>query len=248
MDSVEETNLPTAQGRPIFWRLMPVAVIAAGFAGFFLFGFDDYMSLDAISGHRQELLAWRTDNYGLAAFSFIFIYCLAVAFSVPGAAWLTIAGGFVFGTVLTTLYVMAGATMGAVIIFLIARYALGDLLHAKAGPWVRKMEAGFQENALSYLLVLRLVPLFPFWLVNLVPALLGVPLRTYFIGTLFGIIPGCFVFSSVGNGLGAMLDNGEMPDLNTIFEPQFIIPIIGLAVLSLIPIAYKKFRKNNPSS
>ena len=121
---------------------------------------------------------------------------------------MTIAGGFLFGTLTTTVVVVVGATIGAIALFLAARYAFFDALHAKAGPALLKMEKGFQENALSYLLVLRLIPLFPFWLVNLVPALLGVPLRTYVIGTALGIIPGTFVFASVGNGLGTLLEEG----------------------------------------
>jgi uncharacterized membrane protein YdjX (TVP38/TMEM64 family) len=107
------------------------------------------------------------------------------------------------------------------------------------------MEEGFHENALSYLLVLRLIPIFPFWLINIVPAFLGVALGTYVLGTFIGIIPGSLVFASVGNGLGAVFDAGQTPDLGIIFEPQIIGPILGLAVLALLPIAYRKFRSRN---
>jgi uncharacterized membrane protein YdjX (TVP38/TMEM64 family) len=151
-------------------------------------------------------------------------------------------GGLLFGTIAATIYVVIGATVGATGLFLAARTALGEPLRARAGPAVKRMEKGFQENALSYLLVLRLVPLFPFFVVNLVPAFLGVPLRTYVIGTVLGIIPGSFVYASVGNGLGAIFDAGQTPDLKIIFQPDILIPIIGLAILSLIPIAYKKFK------
>ncbi len=115
-------------------------------------------------------------------------------------------------------------------------------LRRRAGPWIGRLEAGFRENALSYLLVLRLVPLFPFWLVNLVPAFLGVPLTTYALGTFVGIIPGSFVYASVGNGLGAVFDAGGTPDLTIIFEPEILLPIIGLSLLALIPVVYKKFK------
>jgi uncharacterized membrane protein YdjX (TVP38/TMEM64 family) len=104
------------------------------------------------------------------------------------------------------------------------------------------MEQGFRDNALSYLLFLRLIPLFPFWLVNLVPAFLGVPLWTYVIGTFFGIMPGSIVYTSVGNGLGAVFDQGRTPDLSIIFKPEILLPIIGLAVLSLVPVAYKAIK------
>ena len=135
-----------------------------------------------------------------------------------------------------------GATAGATIVFLIARSALGETLRAKAGPRIRRMEEGFRADALSYLLVLRLIPLFPFWLVNIVPAFLGVPVRTYVLGTFIGIIPGSFVYASVGNGLGAVFEAGGTPDLGIIFEPAILLPIVGLAVLALLPVAYRKVR------
>jgi len=224
------------------WRLLPVVVIVAGLVAFFALGLDEYLSFAALSEHRQALLSWYQDNTLQLVGGFLALYVLVVALSVPGAVWMTIGGGFVFGLALGTVLVVAAATVGAVVVFLVARYALGDYLRSKAGAAMGRMEAGFQENALSYLLVLRLVPLFPFWLVNLVPAFLGVPLRTYVAGTFFGIIPGSFVFISVGNGLGAVFDAGGMPDLGTIFEPEILASIIGLAVLALIPVAYKRFK------
>ena len=203
---------------------------------------DADLSFAALSEDRQALLSWYEDNTLRLVGGFLALYVLVVAFSVPGAVWMTIGGGFLFGLALGTALVVAAATVGAVAVFLVARYAFGDYLRSKAGSAMRKMETGFRENALSYLLVLRLVPLFPFWLVNLVPAFLGVPLRTFVIGTFFGIIPGSFVFVSVGNGLGAVFDAGGTPDLGTIFEPEFLAPIVGLAVLALIPVAYKRFK------
>jgi uncharacterized membrane protein YdjX (TVP38/TMEM64 family) len=143
--------------------------------------------------------------------------------------------------------VVIAATVGATIVFLIARTALGDSLRRKAGPGMRRMEAGFRESAFNYLLFLRLIPLFPFWLVNLVPALLGVPLTTYVAATLLGIIPGGLVYASVGNGLGALFDAGGRPDLGIIFEPEIILPILGLAVLAILPVAYKKIRARQPT-
>jgi uncharacterized membrane protein YdjX (TVP38/TMEM64 family) len=162
----------------------------------------------------------------------------------------TIFGGFLFstvvdgipGTILAAAIVVIGATVGATALFLAARTGLGEPLRARAGPNLRRMEAGFRENAMSYLLVLRLVPLFPFWLVNLVPAFLGVPLRTYVIGTFFGIMPGTFVYASVGSGLGAILEAGESPDLGIIFKAEILIPLLGLALLALIPVIYKRIK------
>ncbi|HIF10986.1 MAG TPA: TVP38/TMEM64 family protein, partial [Sneathiellales bacterium] len=128
----------------------------------------------------------------MAAVAFIAVYAAAIAVSVPGAAILTMTSGFLFGAVVGTLCAVTGATIGAVIVFAAARTAVGDLLKAKAGPRLKKMEAGFRENAFSYLLTLRLIPIFPFWLINLAPAFLGVPILIFFAATFIGIIPGGF--------------------------------------------------------
>ena len=169
-------------------------------------------------------------------------YIIAVAISIPGAVILSLIGGFLFGIILGTLYVIISATIGATIIFLAARSAFHALLLAKATPWLEKMEKGFQKNALQYLLFLRLIPLFPFWLVNIVPALLNVRLRTYIIATFFGIIPGVLVYVSVGNGLDTLFQTGQTPDLGIIFKPAILLPLLGLAILSLIPVIFKKWK------
>ena len=134
---------------------------------------------------------------------------------------------------------MIGATLGATAIFLAARAGLGGLAQ-RAGRFVGKLEAGFRADAFNYLLVLRLVPIFPFWLVNLVPALVGVRLPTYVLATFLGIIPGTFVFASLGNGLGSLV---EEPDLAILFKPSVLLPIIGLALLALVPVGYKHWRE-----
>ena len=244
MDAANGSDART-KDRPFSpWRLVPLIVVGGGLVAFFVFELDAYLSFEALRDHRQILVAWRGDHLVLVVASYIAIYGVMVAFSVPGAVWMTISGGFLFGPVVGTAASVVGATLGAVALFLAARYVFGDTLRAKAGPAIRKMEAGFRENALSYLLVLRLVPLFPFWLVNLVPALLGVTLKTFFCATFFGIIPGALVFTLVGSGLGSLLDAGQAPDLGIIFEPEILLPIAGLVVLSLIPVIYKKVTKS----
>jgi uncharacterized membrane protein YdjX (TVP38/TMEM64 family) len=147
-----------------------------------------------------------------------------------------------FGSMLGTVLVVIAATLGATLVFLIAKTALGDPLRAKAGPFLKRMEAGFQEDALNYLLVLRLIPLFPFWIVNLVPAFLGVPLRTYVLATVVGIIPGSFVFASVGAGIGSVLDSGQEFSPASVLTPQIVIALVGLAVLALLPVVYRKLK------
>ena len=224
-------------------RLAPLAAIAAAILLFFALGFDQYLSFEAVKENRHALLEWRDRNGMTAVLIFIIGYVVAVALSLPGAIWLTISGGFLFGTLFGTLYAVVAATIGAALVFIAARYALGDYLSSKAGPTIRKMEGGFRRNALSYLLFLRFTPVFPFWLVNLVPAFLGVRLSTFIVGTFFGIIPLTAVYASVGNGLGAVIDAGGRPDLSIIFDPPILLPIIGLAILALLPVAYKWIKK-----
>jgi len=223
-------------------RLLPLVVVGVAIGLVFALDLDRYLSFDMLKSHRQAALEWYGHNPALAVLGFMAGYALVVALSLPGAVWLTLIAGFLFGTVAGTLYVIVAATVGALGIFLIARYALADFFHDKTGKLGHRMEDGFRENALSYLLVLRLVPLFPFWLVNLVPALLGVPARTFVIGTFLGIIPGTAVFCSVGNGLGVIFDSGGKPDLGVIFAPAVLGPLLALAALSLVPVIYKRIK------
>ena len=235
----EKEQAAKKSGRLSLRRIAPFSLIAVAIVLFFVLEFDGYLSFEALEENRHALLAWRDRNQVAAVLVFIIGYVVAVALSLPGAIWLTISGGFLVGTLFGTVYAVIAATIGATLIFLAARYALGDYLRGKAGPMIRKMEDGFHKNALSYLLFLRLTPVFPFWLVNLVPAFLGVPLSTFIIGTFFGIIPLSAVYASVGNGLGAVIDAGRSPDLSIIFDPAIIGPIIGLAILALLPAVYK---------
>jgi uncharacterized membrane protein YdjX (TVP38/TMEM64 family) len=228
-------------------RFLPLAVLLLAIAAAFGLGLDDYISFDQLERHRAQLLGF-VDRYPLLApLAFMLTYAAVIALSIPGGAILTMAGGFLFGLAAATCYVVIAATTGATIVFLIAKTALGDNLRQKAGPAMRRMEAGFRENALNYLLFLRLIPVFPFWLVNLVPAFLGVPLSTYVLATLVGIIPGSLVYASVGNGLGTVFEAGGRPDLGIIFEPEIILPILGLAALAILPVAYKKIRAGQPT-
>lgn len=227
---------------PLYVRIALVAALIAGFVAFFVFDLNTYVSFESLRSNREMLLELVEKNGFWAALLFGVIYAVVVAFSLPGGAVMTITGGFLFGWIGGGLIVVVGATIGATALFLIARTAIGGFLEAKAGPFLRRMEDGFRQNAICYLLVLRLIPIFPFWLVNLVPAFIGVSTTTYVIATFFGIIPGTFVYASVGNGLGALFDAGQSPDLAIIFEPQFFAPLVGLAALAVLPVAYKKYQ------
>ena len=233
---------PPPGGSFSYKRLIPVAVLVVGLVLFFAFDLGRFLSFEALRQNRAALLNW-VDTYGiLAGLIYMLIYAVAVAFSLPGGAVLTITGGFLFGSLWGSICVVIAATAGATALFLIAKTSFGDALRAKAGPALQRMQEGFQEGALSYLLVLRLVPLFPFFLVNLVPAFLGVSLRVYVLGTFIGIIPGTFVFATVGAGLGSVFDQGGTFSAAGILTPQIITALVGLAVLALIPVAYKKFK------
>ena len=165
-------------------------------------------------------------------------------FFLPGATWMTLGGGFLFGTITAVVLVVTAATAGAMVVFLMARYLLESYFHSKFGASILKFKVGFESSSLNYILFLRLVPLFPFWLVNIVPAFLDLPFRKYVIGTFFGIIPGSAVYCSIGNGLGEVFDRGGMPDFDAIFEPKILGPLIALALLSLTPIGYRTIKKS----
>lgn len=237
--------IPPSEGparKPLWLRLLPLAILACGLAAFFVLGWHRYISFEMIKTHRAMLMEWVSRWGMMAAAAYVAGYALMAAFSIPGGALATITGGYLFGLWLGAAAAVIGATIGAVAVFLAARSAVGDYLRAKAGPGLKRMEEGFRRNAFSYLLVLRIVPIFPFWLVNLVPAFCGVSLRTYALATLIGIVPGGFVFASVGNGLGALLDRGETPNLMIIFQWDILLPILGLALLALLPIVIKRIQ------
>ena len=224
------------------FRIALVAVFVAGFIAFFASGLDDYVTFESLREHRAWLQTQVHDYAMLAPAMFMVLYAAAVAFSLPGGLVMTITGGFLFGNIFGTSYVVVAATIGATGIFLVARTALGEPLRARAGPWLGRLEAGFQRNAFSYLLVLRLIPLFPFFIVNIVPVFLGIPLATYIVATFFGIIPATFVFSSVGAGLDSLFESGEDFSAAGILTPEIILALAGLAVLALLPVVYQKYR------
>ena len=234
---------PATSQIAIFMRFLPLRVLGISFFGFFWLGLDRYLSIQALKDNKDLLIQWRDENYFMAALLFVGAYGVLSGISVPVGLWMTLAGGFMFGTVAGGFLSLLGASLGAIAIFLAARYTFADVLKEKCGPAIAKMEAGFKENQLSYMLVLRLVPLFPFWLVNLVPAFLNVSPGIYVVGTLFGMVPGALVYASVGNGLNTVFGSGSQPDLNIILSPNILIPIMGLAALALIPVIYKKLIK-----
>ena len=206
----------------------------------------DYLAFQSLADNREALIAWRDSNYLLAVLAFIGIYVLIVAFSLPGATVMTLTGGFLFGLFPGVFFNVTGATIGAIGIFLAARYGLGDALQSKldaSGGTATKIRDGILANEIPFLFLIRLVPAFPFFAANLVPALIGVSLRVFAFTTFFGIMPGALVYTWVGSGLGEVFARDEVPNLGIIFEWQILGPILALCALALLPIILKVFRK-----
>jgi uncharacterized membrane protein YdjX (TVP38/TMEM64 family) len=199
----------------------------------------EFLSLETLARHRGALSGFVAANGLLAGVVYVAVYAAAVAVSVPGAVILTLAGGFLFGALIGTTLAVAGATIGATGVFLLARVLFGENALDRFGAPAQRLADAIRRNAGSYLLVLRLVPLFPFFLVNLVPAFVGVRLPVYMATTFAGIIPATAVFSLTGAGLGGILDAGGTLDLRSVLSPEILAGLLGLAALSLAAIPLK---------
>lgn len=220
-------------------RIWVVAAVIAVIIAIRFSGAADFLTLDTLRAVRGTLTGWVAQNGLLAALAYMVAYVLATALLVPGAVLLTLTGGFLFGAILGTALTVFAATIGAIIIFSTARAVFGANALERFGPRAKALVEGLRRNAWSYLLVLRLVPIFPFLLVNIVPAFAGVRLRVFALTTLFGILPGTTVFSLSGAGLGRTLDSGGALDLGAILTPEILIALLALAALSLVAIPLK---------
>lgn len=224
-------------------RLWPVALIALAGLVFFASGAHRYLSFEALKQHYAELGAFVTQHHYAALALFMLAYILVTTLSLPGATLMSMLGGFLFGTLVGVGAVVVAATIGATSIFLAARTAFRDFFQARAGGFMKKMEAGFNENAFSYLLLLRLIPLFPFFIVNIAPAFSRIRTTTFIAATFIGIIPGAFAFVSAGRGLGAVLDRGDEIELRGLLtQPEILTPIVALSLLALLPVIYRAVR------
>jgi uncharacterized membrane protein YdjX (TVP38/TMEM64 family) len=226
-----------AQRIPLI-TIIVVAVLGAYFLR-------DYLTFDTLKENRKALLAFRDANYALTVLAFIAAYILIVAFSLPGATIATLTGGFLFSTFPGALFNILAATIGATAIFMAARWGGGEKLAAKMDSSegaVKKIKSAIDDNQWEALLLIRLVPAVPFFMANLIPALVGVSLFRFVVSTFFGIIPGAVVYTSVGAGLGEVFARGETPNLGIIFEPAILLPILGLSALAALPIILKAVR------
>lgn len=251
--------------RSVFARWLPLLVLAATMVLVFSMGWHKFISFETIGHNYDAMKTFIADNLVTAIGIYMLAYIAVVALSLPGGLVMTLTGGLLFGWEIGAPATIVAATIGATIVFLIAKSSLGETLASKAGPWLSKLRTGFQENALSYLLFLRLVPAFPFVVVNLAPALLGVPLSTYVVGTFFGIAPGTLAFSFAGAGLGSVVEAQNAAhadclarqaadaslacpytiDTSALVTRELLIAFALLGIVALIPVALKSWRAKN---
>ncbi|WP_235974666.1 TVP38/TMEM64 family protein [Stappia albiluteola] len=235
-------------------RWLPLLAIVALMSIGFALGWHRHLTLSTLIKERARLVGYVEANLLIAALTYIAIYIVSVALSFPGASILTIVGGFLFGWFLGGTLTAVGATIGACCIFLAARSSLGAALKAKAGPFVNRLAKGFRDDAFNYLLFLRLTPIFPFWLVNIAPALFDVRLRVYAWATFIGILPGTYAYSFVGTGLDSIIEAQEAAnpgcaaagscrvDIAALVTPEIIIAFAALGIVSLLPVVIRKLR------
>jgi uncharacterized membrane protein YdjX (TVP38/TMEM64 family) len=234
-----EGGAASARGRG--WKkLLLVATIIAIVAAFFVLGGHEYLRLSALKANRARLLDFTHRHYAAMLVATVFAYVLLTALSIPDAVVFSLAVGLLFGRWVGTAMVVVAATLGATLAFLGARYLFADAARRRMGPRMRRVAKGFEEDAFGYLLFLRLVPVFPFWLVNLVPAFTPVTTRTYVAATALGIIPGSFVFCNIGARLATIQSTHDL------FDRQTLLALALLGVTALVPIAWKKIR-NRPT-
>lgn len=238
----------TMKAAPQLWRrwarYAPLLVIAVLVAAFFGSGLNRYLSLEMLQAQRTALQSEVVAHPVRSVAIYMLAYMVMVAISLPGAMLMTMTGGFLFGPWVGSASAVVGMTFGAIIMFLVARSALGEIIRrrAKAGGLIEKIQAGVRANAFSYLLVLRLIPAVPFWLCNIASGFVDIPMRTYVAATILGIIPSTVIYSSIGAGLDHVFDQGQKPDLNMMMDPQVLLPLIGLCLLSVIPVVFHAWK------
>jgi uncharacterized membrane protein YdjX (TVP38/TMEM64 family) len=218
-------------------------LLAAGIGAFLL---RDHLTFDALAQNRDMLIGFRDQNYPLAVLLFGLAYIAIVAFSLPGATLATLTGGFLFGIFPGVLFNITSATIGATVIFLAAKHGFGARFSdkmAERGGAAARLQAALKDNEWSALLIMRLAPVVPFFMANLIPAFVGAKTNRFIVTTFFGIMPGAAILTSIGAGLDSVFASGEMPDLSILFAPHILLPILGLVALSALPIFVKYRRK-----
>lgn len=223
------------------YNFLPVLVLIILISCVYASGIHNYISLDLFRENQAILEEYISENLYLSIVIFSIIYFVIVGLAIPLATILTLVGGFLFGQIISVTCIVVAASFGACVIFLSAQWISKRLAKNESGKWVKKMRAGFAENAFSYMLTLRLFPIVPSVFINLAAGILHVPLRTFFWGTFIGIIPSTFIYASVGVSLESLLKEENFTP-SSLLDPQIIFSLSGLAVLALLPVIYKKFK------
>jgi len=223
--------------------LLPMVLIA-GLIIFFTTDLKNTFSFAGFATNYSVITAFVASNQLASWLGFMLLYAVVVALSLPAASLLTLAGGAVLGWIAIPL-IIVGASAGACVVFIAAKTVFASLFAERAASFISRLEAGFKKDAFSYLLALRLIPAAPFWVVNIVPALLGMRLLPFFIATFIGIAPGTSVYVAVGRGFDKVLARGEVPDLSTLQDPYIIAPLVALGLLSLMPVMVKRLKERN---
>ena len=235
---MDNVNIMQSRQSNRWLKLLIITVFIGGLISFFVLGGNQYLSLDALKSNRDSLLDFTESNYVLMMAITIAVYTLSTALSVPGATILSLATGFLFGRWVGTGIILLSATIGATLVFLAARYLFADTARARMNSGMAaKLINGFHDNAFNYLLFLRLVPLFPFWLVNLAPAFTPITVRTYATATAIGILPGCFVIANLGQSLG------RVDSLNQLISAETLLAFGLFGLFALVPVVIKKLKK-----
>ncbi len=244
------SNSPqTASNRtklPVWIRLWPLYLIAGGLIAAWLLGLFDFLSLETLRNRQEELQAFVASNFALAVLAYLGVYAASTFFMIPGALWITIAGGLLFGLLGGTILTVIGATLGASMLFLAARTSFGESLKKVAGGYVEKIRDEFHQSPLSYMFAMRFIPAMPFPVSNIAPALLGAKFRDYVLTTSLGIVPGVLAYTWIGAGLGTTFSNGEDPDFGSVVQ-NLLPAVIALLLVSLLPIVWKKIHRKKPS-
>lgn len=224
---------------PLWKRLLPLAILGAGLALFFALGGQRYLNPEAAAAVLRDLTGFVEANLWLAALAYLAFYAVAVSVSVPGAVWFTLGAGFLFGPWLGAGVALLGATIGATILFLAARYAFADWVREKFPGYVKRLQDGFSQDAFTYVMILRLIPVFPFWAINLATALLNVPLRAFVLASLIGMAPGAYVYATVGGKLSSVVEEG-IPSFTALLDLELILALVVFAALAVLPAIYKR--------
>lgn len=237
------SGAPAGLRRGSIAALLAVLAVALGMIAAVAFGFDAGLALAALRTHHAWLLGFVAGAPVVASLLFMAIYALAVAVSVPGLALLTMVGGYLFGWLEGSAYVLVATTLAATGVFLVARSALGEPLRARAGPALLRFAEGFRDHAASYVFVLHLVPIFPYAMVIGIPAACGVRMQTFVVSAFLGLLPGTLILAHLGAGLGQVLSAGLPISLSSLLRAEFVVSLVGLAVLALLPVLWGRLRR-----